>query len=172
MPATLPEHAQKRRYLHPGVVRRVQALAVAGWTRPVLAAELRISECHLTRVYAGRVSFPQLAVRIAALYDRLNGLEPQQTPASRITRGRALAAGWLGPDAWTPDSIDDPDGRPLTRRARARVEDLAWMADTGESLAGACHRLKADPETVHRGLLRAHRTDLWIRLTARGVAMT
>lgn len=171
MPRTLPHPARERRYLkNVGVVRRVRALAVAGWTRPVLAAELGISECHLARVYDGRVSFPQLAVRISQLYDRLSGTEPHDTAASRITRGRALANGWLGPDAWTPATIDNPDGRPLSRRAQARVEDLAWMLETGESLAGACMRLAVAPYALHRNLERVHRLDLWQQLAARDAA--
>lgn len=171
MPRTLPHPARERRYLkNVGVVRRVRALAVAGWPRPILATELDLSHCHLVRVYDARVSFPQLATRIAALYDRLSGLEPPDTTASRITRGRALAAGWLGPDAWTPATIDDPDGRPLSRRARARVEDLAWLLETGESLAGACMRLAVAPYALHRNLERIHRLDLWDQLAARDAA--
>lgn len=170
MPKTLPQHAQNPSSTALGVVRRLRALAVAGWTRPYLAGELRIAECHLGRVYAGRISFPQLAIRIAALYDRLSAQEPPDTGAGRITRGRALASGWLGADAWTPETIDDPNGRPLTRRLRARIEDLQWMVETGEGLAGACRRLDLKAGTLYRCLELAHRTDLWQRLAAREAA--
>lgn len=174
MPETLPQPAQiASRRAAPdvvGAVRRLRALAVAAWTRPYLAAELRIAECHLGRVYAGRISFPQLAVRVRTLYDHLVVLEAPYTPAARITRGRALANGWLGPDAWTPSTIDDPQGRPLTGTMRARIEDLQWMVDTGEGLAGACRRLHLEAGTLYSSLERAHRTDLWQRLAAREAA--
>lgn len=170
MPKTVPQRAPIPSRQHVGVVRRLQALAVAGWTRPYLAAELAISECHLTRVYAGRVSFRQLAVRVCALYDRLRDEEPPYTKAGCITRGRAIANGWLDAHAWSPATIDDPDARPLTRRVRICIEDLQWMADTGESFTGACQRLRRPPPTVFRTLDRAHRLDLWRRLAAREAA--
>lgn len=169
MSKTLPQraHIPSR---HVGVVRRLQALAVAGWTRPYLASELAISECHLARVYAGRVSFPQLAVRVCALYDRLCDEQPPYIKAGWITRGRAIANGWLDAHAWSPATIDDPEARPLTRRVRVCIEDLQWMAETGESFTGACQRLGRQPDTVFIALNRAHRLDLWRRLAAREAA--
>lgn len=174
MSTTVPHPAQIRsRRAAPdvvGIVRRLQALAAAGWTRPFLANELRISECHLGRVYAGRVSFPQLGVRIRALYERLSTQEAPYVASGWITRGRAIANGWVGPDAWTPATIDDPDARPLTNKVRICIEDLQWMIETGERLTGACRRLDVQPPTLFRTLKRAHRTDLWQRLAAREAA--
>lgn len=170
MAITVPHPAQNKPVSSLGVVRRLQALAVAGWTRARLAHELGISTSHLARVYAGRISFHRLALRVVSVFERLRVQEADSTPAARITRGRALARGWLGPDAWTNSAIDDPAGRPLTRRSRARVEDLEWMLATGECLAGACERLAIEPEALHRHLRRAERLDLWRRLAERGAA--
>ena len=174
MPKTVPHHARiASRLAAPGVigvVRRLQALAVAGWPRPYLATELRIAECHLARLHEGRVSFPALATRVHELYERLSTQEAPYVASGWITRGRAIANGWVGPDAWTPVTIDDPDARPLTNKVRICIEDLQWMIETGERLKGACRRLDVQPPTLFRTLERAHRTDLWQRLAAREAA--
>ena len=168
MANTIPCPAQNGSRHSLGVVRRLQALAVASWTRTFLAQELRISDCHLARLYAGRISFEGLALRVIGVYDRLRVQEAPLSLAGRITRGRALAKGWLGPDAWTSAAIDDPAGRPLGQHAMALVEDLQWMLETGESLAGACVRLGIRPNSLYSQLRRIQRLDLWQQLPARG----
>lgn len=167
MANTIPCPAQKGSMHSPGVVRRLQALAVASWTRPFLAQELRISECHLARLYAGRISFESLALRVVVVYERLRAQVAPLSLAGRITRGRAMAKGWLGPDAWTSAAIDDPAGRPLGHHAMALVEDLQWMLETGESLAGACVRLGIRPHSLYSQLSRIQRLDLWQQFAAR-----
>ncbi len=47
-----------------------------------------------------------------------------------------------------------------------RLEDLAWMADTGESASGAAERLGMTLSALERWCDR-HARDLWRRLSAR-----
>lgn len=47
-----------------------------------------------------------------------------------------------------------------------RLEDLAWMADTGESAVGAAERLGVEHEALEKWL-RRHDLGLWHRLAAR-----
>lgn len=48
-----------------------------------------------------------------------------------------------------------------------RLEDLAWMDETGESANGAARRLDTTPDGLERWLYRQGRSDLWRRLYAR-----
>lgn len=45
-------------------------------------------------------------------------------------------------------------------RARARIEDLEWMATTGENFFGAAKRLGITPEALRRFCERQNRYDL------------
>jgi hypothetical protein len=47
-----------------------------------------------------------------------------------------------------------------------RLEDLEWMAETGETVPGAALRLHVHPQTVRDFLYRAGRRDLLARLLA------
>ncbi|MFI7586265.1 hypothetical protein ACIB24_04250 [Spongisporangium articulatum] len=53
----------------------------------------------------------------------------------------------------------------LARRA-AFVEDVAWMATTGETHVGAAARLHVRPGSLCHALTRAGRPDLWRLLMA------
>lgn len=56
--------------------------------------------------------------------------------------------------------------RPPTDHA-ALIEDLEWMADTGESLDGAAERLNTTPVALERALYRHGRHDLATTLKQR-----
>jgi hypothetical protein len=47
------------------------------------------------------------------------------------------------------------------------IEDVEWMAQTGESLLGAAHRLEVHPDTLERRLEREGRYDLANQMRAR-----
>lgn len=51
----------------------------------------------------------------------------------------------------------------------ARIEDLQWMADTGESLTGAAHRLAISTDALEKFCERHHVTHLARRLRARDI---
>ena len=52
-------------------------------------------------------------------------------------------------------------------RSEIHLEDIEWMAETGETWTGATTRLHAKPKTVEQFLYRSGRPDLIARLKAR-----
>lgn len=126
-----------------GTSRRLQALAAIGWSTVRLGAELgvtqqRISELQLAKQHA-RVQ-ATLAVRVAALYDRLWNITPTWPGASRA-RAAAAARGWVVPMAWDDDLIDEPDARPDTGAASS-----SWdLKPCGTAAAARRHRRRGEP---------------------------
>jgi hypothetical protein len=59
-----------------------------------------------------------------------------------------------------------PDPAQMQPRRRAFLEDVEWMAETGETMPGAAARLRIHPQTLRQNLDRAGRRDLWARLIA------
>ena len=49
----------------------------------------------------------------------------------------------------------------------ARLEDLQFMADTGETLTGAARRLHLEVKTLHKWCLRHNHLDLYHQLANR-----
>ncbi|WP_333745550.1 hypothetical protein [Streptomyces sp. IBSBF 2950] len=115
-----------------GTVRRVEALAVVGWSRAVLAARLGRSYCSFKNsLKRDRIS-AALAKGVASLYDEVWDQRPEDHGvrgwvADRVRRD-AEAAGFHGPLAWDDDSLDNPAALPQTD---AQVSVL----DQGENLA-------------------------------------
>ena len=56
-------------------------------------------------------------------------------------------------------------------RTEIHIEDVEWMAETGECLTGAASRLGVQPTTLERFLYRAGRADLYRVLKGREVAV-
>lgn len=153
-----------RKYAHalaPGPSRRLQALAVAGWSRQILSTSLGLSPRSIKRIAQGGACTPDQAERIEQVFNRLRSSSPAPTQDALSTRREALYQGWVGAAAWTPSSIDNPDGRPLTARTVQFIEDIEWMVVTGESLAGICRRSMLSAGALYRRLIRAERLDLW-----------
>lgn len=122
-----------------GVARRLQALAVLGWTSRDLAPLLGVSDArvqHLTNMKYPK-AHPDTIAAVRALYDRLS----MTVPVDHKTTGRggaavharqrraAAAKGYLPPLAWDDDTIDDPRAKPHRPRAadqhrhRGEVDD-------------------------------------------------
>ena len=57
------------------------------------------------------------------------------------------------------------------RQQLMHIEDIEWMAETGECLTGAAARLGVQPTTLERFLYRAGRADLYRVLKGREVAV-
>ena len=57
------------------------------------------------------------------------------------------------------------NGNPTTTRQPIHIEDIEWMANTGETFPGAAMRLGRTPNTLHKYLTRAGRLDLAHQLT-------
>ena len=95
-----------------GTRRRTQALAAVGWSSTAIGVRLGMRPerarnlIHKYRVQAS-VS-PDIAARVAALYDQLAG----QTGTSWAAATHAWHAHWPDPSAWIGVDIDDPDARP------------------------------------------------------------
>jgi hypothetical protein len=114
-----------------GSMRRLQALAYAGWPLKLIAIETGgIDVGWLRQIRAGGTSGRvqhAIARKIAGAYDRLLPITPpQDTRYQRVavTRARNLAAaeGWVSGWAW--DDIDDPAdvARGAIRRLRPRMQ--------------------------------------------------
>lgn len=192
---SLHQHTPNQAITATGAARRLQGLAALGWTRSDLA--WRLDQCsreQLRRLFAGN-GRRDLLPRVAALYDQLAGSVPADTWDARGARGEARYRGWLPPAAWPDQSIDDPAATPVSvaaqllapatetvaetasqrhartwHRAGALVDDLEWLLDTGETLHGACRRLGMSSASLYKALGRAHRLDLWSRLTSGAAA--
>lgn len=107
-----------------GARRRLQALAVAGWSMLTLASHTRLTQATLCDVSSGRRD------RVLAATDRAvadlfrtfwNRQPPRVTSSQRrvvlVTSRRAAGLGWMPALAW--DDIDDPAERPSGVRRRA-----------------------------------------------------
>jgi hypothetical protein len=116
-----------------GTRRRVEALAVRGWSRNWLARQIGMHE-DAFRKAAGRTQVTAgLARRVAAAYDEWWDQDPLDhgfalNPVS-IVRAGALRAGWHGPLAWDDDTIDNPSATPMTDAVRPACTEGGNVAD-------------------------------------------
>ncbi|MET9436949.1 hypothetical protein [Streptomyces sp. NPDC006551] len=101
-----------------GTRRRVEALAVQGFSRRAIAERVGFGATHFKKVVGRDRVTARLARAVAAVYDEwwnADPLEHGQTLAS-VTRVRADAAkaGLHSALAWDDDTIDDPRAVPMT----------------------------------------------------------
>ena len=95
-----------------GVTRMLQALAVLGYGRRRLARQLGVTDLavyHWQRGKRSRVSIHTHRA-VETLYDQLVDYDGP----SQVAVQAAVARGWHGPGAWTPETINDPDALPHT----------------------------------------------------------
>lgn len=94
-----------------GVVRRVEALAVLGWSGRDVAARAGVSRAHLQQTRAGH-----FATVLASTHQKIDTVYRElmwticDTNGSKWTRALAAKAGYAPPAAW--DDIDNPRERP------------------------------------------------------------
>lgn len=116
-----------------GTRRRIQALAAAGWSAKAIQG-------HIDSVTVGALEKLRIRTKVTAglaravrdFYDQVSaktaedyGVEPWL--ATR-TRTYATKHQWAGPEAWDPDTIDDPDAHPdWTGRCGS---DAGWWMHT------------------------------------------
>jgi transcriptional regulator len=106
-----------------GTQRRLQALAVIGWTAARLAERLGTTPenvCQMRQPRPHATTRPARAAQIAALYEQLWD-KPQTDEHARRCTTLALRVGYQSPLAW--DNIDDPDEKPKGTRRPARRPD-------------------------------------------------
>jgi transcriptional regulator with XRE-family HTH domain len=157
-----------------GARRRLRALLALGWSRTALAERMGVTKSALSRlvIHDGDV-LASTAATVRVLYDRLWDVgPPDQSRKEREAVTRTLkdahARGWVLPQAWDDETIDDPRARPAghvprpveSRRRDAVVAAAVDMARCGESLAGAAARIGMRESNLERTLLRAGRPDV------------
>lgn len=100
-----------------GTRRRVQALAVAGWSSKAMHQHASIANVQtFERLRARTKVTARLARAVRDLYDEVSAKTAEDfgvTPwlAAR-TRTYAAKHQWAGPEAWDDDTIDDPEAHP------------------------------------------------------------
>lgn len=139
-----------------GSRRRLQALAVCGWSTRDLARETGLSVATIQDVQRPKgweTVEPATAARIRAVYDRIDEATPGPT---KVAATRARAKKWAPPLAWDDDTIDDPAARP-TRHGdrtskRSDVDEVAVaLALTGDRPATITQAEQR--EAIHRAWL-------------------
>jgi len=114
-----------------GTRRRLQALAIIGWSIGRLAVEADVDRQSLDGALAGRPVLARNAQAVAAVYDRLWNRPPTASDRHQqggITRtiNQAKRADWASPLAWDDESIDDPQARPNRGVALRQVQGIAF----------------------------------------------
>lgn len=157
-----------------GARRRLQALAVIGWSPNQIAETSGLHPRTVSNIQAGRAEriAPRTFVAACAAFEALcMTLPPLSQGRSRsIVMAHASRHGWVGPLSY--DNIDDPAEVPSQPEAPVRgrhqrsvyAEDVEWLADSGETLEAIAIRLGIKVDSVERALYREGREDLVHRL--------
>lgn len=131
--------------------RRLQALAVAGFSALAIAEEMGTERSYIRDLWRGERTrvFTRTHVSVERLYVEWGGRDGDST----ITAARAKSAGWAPWWAWDDDTIGDPDARPnLTGFDEAAVRALL----RGEEIeSDRLDRREAARRLVESGLSRA-----------------
>jgi hypothetical protein len=99
-----------------GTVRRLRALAAAGYTQQNLARRLAVNEFWLLAMIEGDSDTidADSAARVAALFNEI-----QMIPGPCVKeRERARVRLWASPLAWDEGAIDDPAAKPHRGRQK------------------------------------------------------
>ena len=162
LPSTVPVDAA-------GTVRRLQALAAAGWSAQRLAGHLDASKAHVRKIVCGK--YPRVTAATAravrGLYDELwdrpppEGTRWEKTAAARA-RNHARQQGWPPAQAWDDDEIDDPaavlaegwERRDGVRRYGILLDEVGELIGFGEEPRAVAERLGVSAKTLERALAR------------------
>ena len=170
---TVEASAQDARVDAVGTRRRLQALAVQGWSVQEVSRRSGADHNVLSLVRSGEKTVVAVKTRraVAAVYDQLAatepplGTRPQKTAAGR-SRSAAQRMGWLSHWAWDDDTIDDPAAQPAEghhREGRLSGADLAAevreLISFGLSRADAADRLHVTLAAAEKSLERYPRTE-------------
>ena len=123
-----------------GTRRRLQALALAGWTAARVGQRLGVIQRNISRVRHGDIRRVRatFAASVALLYDAEAGRPDLIARADReLPSGKA----WLPARMWTPQTIDDPHADPLAPMAqpigvRRRLQALAYIGQGPAQVGG------------------------------------
>jgi hypothetical protein len=124
-----------------GTRRRIQALAVRGWPRHMMAERIGMDVSNFRKAVQRDRITARLVRQVAEVYDAWWDQDPLEhgVPLRAVARVRADAArqGFRSALAWDDDTIDDPAAVPQTDAASAGYtegEDVAARFLMGESV--------------------------------------
>lgn len=154
--------------------RRLQALAVLGWSPLALAGRLGMHLASVRRIRDGEREDVEAATATAirALYDELwDQAPPAATKAERIAVGKvsrhAARSGWAPPVAWDDETISDPAAAPAPGWERGdgdgpahgaeMAREAAFLLAAGEAPERAADRLGVPVATLGKALERARK---------------
>lgn len=140
-----------------GTRRRLQALAVAGWTVEALAVETGVHFVTLAAFQRGQSRRIQARLwhAITDTYERL-----EYAPgASREATRRALERSWRPAAMWDdPDADPEPTERPRRRgREGFDMDEFDYLIAAGESEHQAAHQLGVTTAAIEQARVRAAR---------------
>lgn len=160
-----------------GAQRRLLSLASIGWSMNMLDPHMGVSHNTLRRIVRGQVTeiHPLTGEAVREGFEWVAALaRPPLSPAVHRTIVWARTRGGVPPLCWDPEvDLDDPRARPEAGIRRAgydrnghhlQVEDVEWLAVTGETLPGAARRLGVNENSIYRWADRQHQMDLYDRL--------
>jgi DNA-directed RNA polymerase subunit K/omega len=152
-----------------GTRRRLQALVTLGWSQAKLAERLGWTPGNFTVLMREPQTFVRTARKVRALYDELwDQAPPEDSHRDKISTSRARnmaqARGWVPPQAWDDDTIDDPTACPdvgaTTSRARAVAENAEELVvGQGYTTEHAAERLGVSVSYVQEALRAARRRE-------------
>ncbi|MFJ8016190.1 hypothetical protein [Streptomyces sp. NPDC096339] len=161
---TLDDYPAGARVDATGTIRRVQALAVLGWTTRAISAYVTcVSPKTLEQLgRTGRDSkvTAQLARAVRDFYVKKSHLPISADEISpwvaERRRNHAARLGWVRPAMWDDDAIDDPDAEPqacpTTPRYIALGEDCLELERQGHSREQIAARLGVTRDGLQRAL--------------------
>lgn len=161
-----------------GVRRRLRALHHNGWSFRALAAELGAQPSLVRKWAHADHTTAETRARVVAVYDRLWDTEPPAGGGSTRARYAAARQGWAPPAAWDdapegPHAIDDPTAKPAGVRPAERrwvnPDDIIDAIEQGACLGDLAHRFHLAPISIEQALRRAHRHDLWAKISPRRI---
>jgi hypothetical protein len=139
-----------------GTVRRLRALAVDGWTAQeigdLVGFHFSVVERHRAARANRKVTYATREI-YRELYDKIQSLADPRGSSDRV-RQMAVRAGFLGPERWADEDIDDPDAEPLP--APPDTDD--WV-EVSQLVEGALRdprpgKAAAYPRSVQREIAR------------------
>jgi len=155
----MPDPFSTRHGIDPtGTRRRLQALYAIGWGWKPLGERLGTYSQVVYRVAAGKHAtvMERTADKVAALYDELSSIRPEGPQANWI-RSRARKNGYLPPEAWDDDTIDDPEAvsllaDPSTLTYDQRLKLAVQLVEYGATQRQAAKRCHVADDTIRKAM--------------------
>ncbi|GAA1768317.1 hypothetical protein [Nonomuraea bangladeshensis] len=125
-----------------GARRRLQALAVMGWTVKEVGRRVASRRgdtwTNITRVMNERYVTATLAHEISAVYEDLRTQAPPADVHTRRAKARAERRRWAPPAAWEGVDIDDPDAEPDWASVLCEFVECSRAVKPGRLRCAAC----------------------------------